>query len=145
MLTLSRRPGEDVYIGKDIRVIVSSINKNQVKLGFEAPNDINIRRGELEERPEGNRYAPGAPPKAEKKNINVIVLADGAVVQNYLTESWDEASDLFEEIWQEGVSSKTWVNYTTDEVNKIIALGYCKFVDAGGVEVQIVTWEADKI
>lgn len=47
MLVLSRKPGESVYIGNNIEVKVVSISKDRVKLGFEAPKDISLIRGEL--------------------------------------------------------------------------------------------------
>jgi carbon storage regulator len=47
MLVLSRKPGESVYIGNNIEVKVVSISKDRVKLGFEAPRDISLIRGEL--------------------------------------------------------------------------------------------------
>lgn len=47
MLVLSRKPGESVYMGNNIEVKVVSISKDRVKLGFEAPRDISLIRGEL--------------------------------------------------------------------------------------------------
>jgi len=47
MLVLTRKPGESVFVGNDIEVRVVSISKDRVKLGFEAPKDISLIRGEL--------------------------------------------------------------------------------------------------
>ncbi len=47
MLVLSRKIGESVFIGNDIEVKIVSISKDKVKLGFEAPKDILLIRGEL--------------------------------------------------------------------------------------------------
>ncbi len=47
MLVLSRKAGESVFIGNNIEVRVVSISKDKVKLGFEAPRDIPLIRGEL--------------------------------------------------------------------------------------------------
>ena len=47
MLVLSRKVGEDLMIGDNIRVTVVKINGKSIRLGIEAPNDVNIRRGEL--------------------------------------------------------------------------------------------------
>ena len=51
MLVLARREQESILIGDNIKIMVVSINKNggQVKIGIEAPLDINIRREEIEE------------------------------------------------------------------------------------------------
>jgi len=47
MLTLSRKEGETVYIGENIKVYVQEIRGAQVKLSFEAPRDVEINREEL--------------------------------------------------------------------------------------------------
>lgn len=47
MLVLSRRPLEVVCIGDSIRVTVVRIGPNTVRLGIEAPEDMNIVREEL--------------------------------------------------------------------------------------------------
>ena len=48
MLVLSRRVGESIIIGNDIRVTVLKIKNNQVKLGIDAPMDLAIHRNEHE-------------------------------------------------------------------------------------------------
>jgi carbon storage regulator len=48
MLVLSRRRDECVLIDGNIRVRVLDIRGNQVRLGFEAPEEIRIYREELE-------------------------------------------------------------------------------------------------
>jgi carbon storage regulator len=47
MLVLSRRDGESVEIGENIRVTVVGIEGGRVKIGFEAPREVEIVRGEL--------------------------------------------------------------------------------------------------
>ena len=47
MLVISRKIGEKIKIGDDIEVFIISIDKNQVKLGIEAPKEITILRSEL--------------------------------------------------------------------------------------------------
>ncbi len=47
MLILTRRKEESVIIDGDIRVVVLGIKNGQVRLGFEAPDDVNIVREEL--------------------------------------------------------------------------------------------------
>lgn len=50
MLVLSRKAGQSVLIGEDIRVEVLWIG-NQVRLGVEAPDEVKVLRSELEEEP----------------------------------------------------------------------------------------------
>ena len=47
MLILTRNPGESIQISDNIKVIVLANNNGQVKLGFEAPKDVEIYRSEL--------------------------------------------------------------------------------------------------
>jgi carbon storage regulator len=48
MLILTRRIDEAIWIGPEVRVIVLGIRGQQVKVGIEAPGDVNIWREELE-------------------------------------------------------------------------------------------------
>ena len=47
MLVLSRREGETICIGDNIEVKVIAVRGKRVKLAFEAPRDVTIRRAEL--------------------------------------------------------------------------------------------------
>jgi carbon storage regulator len=47
MLILSRRPGESVKIGDEVTVKVLGIRGIQVRLGFEAPQDVAVHREEV--------------------------------------------------------------------------------------------------
>ncbi|MEQ1792842.1 MAG: carbon storage regulator CsrA [Nitrospira sp.] len=47
MLVLTRRRGEGVTIGPDIRVIVLGVKGGQVRLGIEAPHTIDVHRDEV--------------------------------------------------------------------------------------------------
>jgi carbon storage regulator len=50
MLVLGRRPGENIRIGDDIKVIVLEVRGGQIKLGIEAPLEISVHREEIYER-----------------------------------------------------------------------------------------------
>lgn len=47
MLSLSRGEGESVMVGEDVKVTVYHIDRNQVRLTFEAPRDVVIDREEV--------------------------------------------------------------------------------------------------
>jgi carbon storage regulator len=47
MLVLTRRRGEGVAIGPDIRIVVLGIKNGQVRLGIEAPRTIEVHRDEV--------------------------------------------------------------------------------------------------
>ena len=53
MLVLTRRLGEAITIGDNVKLIVVEIDGNQVKLGIEAPREIEIYREELYEKIKG--------------------------------------------------------------------------------------------
>lgn len=56
MLVLSRKEWQTIVIGENVTVTVCRINDDKVRLGVDAPDDVNIRRGELPAR-EGPRHA----------------------------------------------------------------------------------------
>lgn len=47
MLVLSRKSGERILIGDEIAVTIVRIGPNTVRLGIDAPRDMNIVREEL--------------------------------------------------------------------------------------------------
>lgn len=47
MLVLSRRERDSVMIGHEIVVTVLSIGRDQVRLGIEAPRDVEVHREEV--------------------------------------------------------------------------------------------------
>ena len=47
MLVLTRRRGEGVAIGSDIRIVVLGIKNGQVRLGVEAPRTVEVHRDEV--------------------------------------------------------------------------------------------------
>jgi carbon storage regulator len=58
MLVLTRRRGEGVTIGPDIRIVVLQTKGGQVKLGIEAPPAVAVHRDEVYARiQEENRMA----------------------------------------------------------------------------------------
>ena len=47
MLVLSRRLGETLIIGDDVKVTVLGISGNQVRLGIAAPKEVSVHREEV--------------------------------------------------------------------------------------------------
>ena len=50
MLILTRRIGESLQIGEDIKLMVLSVRGNQVQIGIEAPPEVAVHREEVYER-----------------------------------------------------------------------------------------------
>jgi carbon storage regulator len=47
MLVLSRKIGEKILIGDNIVLTVVKIDRNQIRLGIEAPHEIQVYREEI--------------------------------------------------------------------------------------------------
>jgi carbon storage regulator len=60
MLILTRRAGETIMVGHDVKVTVLAINGNQVRIGVEAPKDVAVHREEVAQRIEAESRTKGA-------------------------------------------------------------------------------------
>ena len=65
MLVLSRKLGEKIVIGDNIVITVVKIDRNQIRIGIEAPHDVPVYREEIaperiEGRSAGSRRLIGA-------------------------------------------------------------------------------------
>lgn len=58
MLILSRKVGEKLIIGEDIVVTILGVNSGQIRIGIDAPKDVDVHREEVWKRikeEKGNR------------------------------------------------------------------------------------------
>jgi carbon storage regulator CsrA len=78
MLVLSRKRDSSIYIGANIRVTILGINKNQVRVGVEAPATIPVWRAEL--LPKGQAslelQARQDESPSDKKQFEVLLVED---------------------------------------------------------------------
>ncbi|RMG00970.1 MAG: carbon storage regulator [Planctomycetota bacterium] len=72
MLVLSRKEGQGITIGPNIRLVVIAVRGKAVRIGIEAPPDVRVLREELTETPspnapnqDGPQAEPIAPGAAE--------------------------------------------------------------------------------
>ena len=65
MLVLSRKVGQELVIGDNIRITVNRIGGSRVTLGIVAPDDVRIVRSELEQIVRSFEDEPGAGESAE--------------------------------------------------------------------------------
>lgn len=49
MLVLTRRPGESIVVGQNIIITVIEIKGGQVRIGIDAPRDVQVHREEVYE------------------------------------------------------------------------------------------------
>lgn len=47
MLVLSRKPGESILVGHDIRITVISQQGQKTRIGISAPNEMTVHREEV--------------------------------------------------------------------------------------------------
>jgi carbon storage regulator len=47
MLVLSRKLGQRFQVGQEVRITVVKIDRNSVRIGIEAPDDITVYREEI--------------------------------------------------------------------------------------------------
>jgi carbon storage regulator len=69
MLVLSRKTNQSIMIGRDVRILVVGLDREQVKLGIEAPRHVAVHRYEvfeeiLRENPSGRAPDTGPVGKA---------------------------------------------------------------------------------
>lgn len=63
MLVLSRKTGEVVTIGNDIKITVVNVDRGVVRLGIEAPKSVVVHRKEVYDRiTESNKEAASSKP-----------------------------------------------------------------------------------
>lgn len=60
MLVLSRRVGETVMIGNDVKVTILSVDHKQVRFGINTPKDVPVHREEVAIRIKKEREAANA-------------------------------------------------------------------------------------
>lgn len=69
MLVLSRKEGERIVIGDNITLIISKVSGNRVTIGIEAPRDVKVIRGELQQ----SLIEPDVPKSLGEKSIRTTL------------------------------------------------------------------------
>ena len=64
MLVLTRKQGERINIGQDIVITVVQLDRNRVRIGIDAPDDVRILRQEILR---GEEKSVAVQPAAEAK------------------------------------------------------------------------------
>jgi carbon storage regulator len=61
MLVLSRKLGQSFRVGPEVRVTIVKIDRNSIRIGIEAPDDVSVQREEIAfEVPERQSLRAGA-------------------------------------------------------------------------------------
>ena len=72
MLVITRKSGEAILIGKNIRIVIERIDRDRVKIGIDAPQEVRVLRDELEGRNPVEGY--GKFPNPIKQNAEDVDL-----------------------------------------------------------------------
>lgn len=62
MLILTRKQDQVIRIGDDIKVVILGVDHNQVRVGVEAPRDLEVHRQEVYEKIQQERRGRLKPP-----------------------------------------------------------------------------------
>jgi carbon storage regulator len=83
MLVLSRKLNQSIMIGDNVRIVVVSVDRDQVKLGIDAPREIPVHRSEVfEEIQRTNREAAGLPEEAPAADAAAHTTAAPAMLSS---------------------------------------------------------------
>ena len=75
MLVLSRKINQSIMVGDNVRIVVVAVDRDQVKLGIEAPRDIPVHRSEIyEEIQRTNQSGAASPVPTEKLEAGKATL-----------------------------------------------------------------------
>ncbi len=64
MLVLSRKAGQSIAIGDDVRVVIVAVNGDHVTVGVEAPRELPVHRAEVYDQILRRRKTKTRQPKA---------------------------------------------------------------------------------
>ena len=72
MLVLTRKQNQEILIGDNIKITVLKMKGNTVRLGIEAPRDINVVRGELPRHETNSESTPDAKKVPQEAQFTVV-------------------------------------------------------------------------
>src|SRR5437868_625197 len=86
MLVLTRRLGETIVIGNDIRLTVVSVGPGRVKLGIQAPANVRIDREEIHARIVEEQAGESRPATTDRAEDPLLVGDDAPKLHNRIAD-----------------------------------------------------------
>ena len=83
-MVLTRKLGETITIGNDVRITVVDVKGKQVRLGIEAPAEMSIHREEIYKRIQEENRLAAIGPSADLNKI-IALLPEGKKENNHLS------------------------------------------------------------
>ena len=74
MLVLKRKMNEEIIINSNVKIKILSVTDNQVKIGIEAPKEVEIFRGEVFEKVKANLKTASEKSKEIASEIPVLKI-----------------------------------------------------------------------
>ena len=81
MLILTRKPGESITIGDDIKIIFLDIKGSQLRIGIQAPKHLMVHREEIYLAIKGQNVKASEYAPAQKQQIEEILSKLATVLQ----------------------------------------------------------------
>lgn len=95
MLVLTRKPGEQIVVQGNIRITVVSVGPGRVKIGIEAPPDVQIDRQEIHDKKSHEDVVCLTPPMNETQPVSsdtrAITPAQPLVLHNRIAAKLPDA------------------------------------------------------
>jgi carbon storage regulator len=85
MLVLTRKAGEQIIIGDNIRLTVVSVGPGRVKIGIEAPSSVKVDRQEIYDKKQHEQEV------TEEAAPAIVVRGDRLTLHNRISDKLPEA------------------------------------------------------
>ena len=100
MLVLSRKQKQQIRIGDEVVITVLQIKGGSVRIGIEAPREVHVMRGELEDFRDSQ-------PLPARKNQDILAMAAHGTSGSHEADSTESGSAATDETEQESNSSNS--------------------------------------
>jgi carbon storage regulator len=77
VLVLTRKLGESIVIGNNVRVTILEMQGKQIRLGIDAPAEVPVHRGEVYERIEAENKLAAETSQADLKGLKQVFKRKG--------------------------------------------------------------------